>query len=535
MRPRCLVATWCLLAGAALASAAPADELLERYRRARDEPERLAVVAALRGDPGGAATLGEVLRLDPAERVRLAAVDALLALRTDEAARALLGAVDRWDPFVVDAVVRGLARSGLPGPTATWVLEHGLREGTPDQQAALVTLLAALDQRAALPAIRKASGSDRPWRLRAAAAGALGQLDPVGSGRDLRRLAGDPQLQVRVAALEALAAVPGDATGKLLRKAARSDSDWQARLAALRSFTAHEREEARPTLLEVLRDRDLHLSLRLCALTGLEGWQDPRGIEARIEALRGAEGRLEAALTASLQALTGQPHRTHAAWRAWWKQAREGWVFPAAAPPVGDDPTRTRVRFYDLPLESSCLCFVIDASGSMLEPAGGTRAAGPTPAGTTKWDVARRELAKALEALPEGASFGLVLFHERVVPLQTTPVKASQQNVAAALRLLEQQPPAGATDLYGPLAQLFHSGEPNDPAAADRVAFDTLVLLSDGLPTAGEVQDTGELLRRVAGWNRYAQVRIHCIGLGEQNRELLAGLASQSGGRYATR
>ena len=532
-----------LLLGASAAAAARADELLERYRRAREVSEREAVVEALRGDPAGAAALGEVLRADPEERVRLKAVAALLELGTDQAARTLLQAIDRWDPFVVDAAVRGLAARGLPAATAEWVLEHGLREGTPDQQAALVTLLSALERGEALPAIRKAAAKERPWRLRAAAATALSHLDPAGSWKDLRRLAGDAELRVRVAALEGLERVPGEAAWKLLRKAARSDSAWQARLAALRAMTARDRAGARALLVEVLPDHDLHLALRLAALEGLEGWQDPQGVEARIQALRAAEGRLEAALVRSLQALTGQPHRTHEEWKAWWRAAKEGFAFPAAAPPATDDPMRTRVRFYDLPLESTCLCFVIDASGSMSEPAGqgthtagqGTAGAAAAPAGPTKWEVARKELEKALDALPESASFGLVLFHERVVPLQTTPVKASKRNIAAALRLLDQHPPAGPTDLYGPLAQLFHAGEPSDPDAAARVAFDTLVVLSDGLPTAGDVQDTDELLRRVEGFNRFARVRIHCVGLGAQNRPLLEGLARASGGRYAAR
>lgn len=531
--PLCLLV---VLAGALRAG--PAEALLERYRRAREVEERLALVQQMTG-PEGVQALAEVLRVDPEERVRLRVVEALVALGTDAAARALLQAVDRWDPFVVEAVVRGLAGRGLPAETVEWILERGLREGTPDQQAALVTLLSGLERKEALPAIKKAAAGERPWRLRAAAASALSHLDPAGSAADIRRLAADEHLRVRVAALEGLERVPGDAAAKLLRKAARSDSDWQARLAALRALSARDPQGSRPLQLEVLKDLDLHLALRLSALELLEGWQDPRGVEARIEALKAADGRLELALVRSLQGLTAQPHTTHAQWKAWWREVREGWTFPAAPPPPADDPMRTRVRFYDLPIESSCVCFVLDASGSMSEPAGqdASRAAGapPPPGAPTKWQVARQELEKALSALPEGAKFGLVLFSDRVAPLQTTPVPASKKNVAAALALLDQHPPQGATDLHGPLALLFHAGEPDDPGAAARVAFDTLVLLSDGLPTAGAVQDAPELLRRVAGWNRFARVRIHAVGLGQQNKELLEGLARDGGGRYVAR
>lgn len=539
MSPRIALGLLALLCGVARADPA-VDALLERYRRAREVEERLAVVQQL-NRPEAVQALAEVLRVDPEERVRLRVVEALVGLGTDAAGRALLQAVDRWDPFVVEAVVRGLSGRGLPAETVEWILAHGLREGTPDQQAALVTLLSGLERKDALPAIKRAAAGERPWRLRAAAASALSHLDPAGSAADIRRLAGDEHLRVRVAALEGLERVPGDAAAKLLRKAARSDSDWQARLAALRALSARDPQGSRPLQLEVLKDLDLHLALRLSALELLEGWQDPRGVEARIEALKAADGRLELALVRSLQGLTAQPHTTHAQWKAWWREAREGWAFPAAPPPPADDPMRTRVRFYDLPIESSSVCFVLDASGSMNEPAGPARdtsrapGAAPPPGAPTKWEVARKELEKALSALPEGSKFGLVLFSERVAPLQTTPVPASKKNVAAALALLDQHPPQGATDLHAPLALLFHAGEPDDPGAAARVAFDTLVLLSDGLPTAGVVQDAPELLRRVKGWNRFARVRIHTVGLGEQNKELLQGLARDGGGQYASR
>lgn len=490
-------ATLVLLLVSGTALGAERDELLARWRQATDLLERERIVRELGSAP--VTVLREVLEQDPEERIRLVVVAALASRGEDEAGRALLGALSRWDPFVTEAALRGIAERGLPGPTVEWILAEARKQGgSTDRRAALLELLGRLERDEARPLLR-AAADEKAWRLRAGAAIGLAALDP--RSKELRRLARDEHLAVRVRALAGLEHAPEPAAQKLLEKAVRTDPAWQARLSALRALRGRDPAGTRALAAQVLADDDQREQVRREALVAVAPWQDPVALEAVRKAQRGARGRFAADLQ---RALT------------------------PGGDELPDDPRRTRVRFYGLAIESEAACFVIDASGSMSERAGG-------PRDETKWQVARKELAQALAALPEGARFGLVLFHERLVPLAQTPVPATRANQARALALLDAHAPAGATDLHAPLAAVFHAGEPEDPAAAERVEFDTLVLLTDGLPTAGVVIDPAELLRRVRGWNRWAGVRIHAVGLGQQDQDLLSRLASESGGRFVSR
>ena len=69
---------------------------------------------------------------------------------------------------------------------------------------------------------------------------------------------------------------------------------------------------------------------------------------------------------------------------------------------------------------------------------------------------------------------------------------------------------------------------------ASAVVFDTVAVLSDGLPTTGTVTEPGELRRRVRDWNRFARVRLHAVAVGD-SADLLAGLAADSGGASVVR
>jgi hypothetical protein len=78
----------------------------------------------------------------------------------------------------------------------------------------------------------------------------------------------------------------------------------------------------------------------------------------------------------------------------------------------------------------------------------------------------------------------------------------------------------GGTNLYDAVKRAF-----NDPDV------DTIVVLSDGEPTAGAVTDPSAIREDVARWNKNRGIVIHTIAVGGQLR-VLEWLAADSGGDH---
>ena len=60
---------------------------------------------------------------------------------------------------------------------------------------------------------------------------------------------------------------------------------------------------------------------------------------------------------------------------------------------------------------------------------------------------------------------------------------------------------------------------------------DTIFILSDGEPTAGDVLDPFRIREDVARWNRHRHIKLHTIAIGG-NLEVLEWLAKDAGGTY---
>ena len=60
---------------------------------------------------------------------------------------------------------------------------------------------------------------------------------------------------------------------------------------------------------------------------------------------------------------------------------------------------------------------------------------------------------------------------------------------------------------------------------------DTIYLLTDGVPSSGELADPEEILEVIMRENRIRQIVIHCISIGMKST-LLKDLANLTGGQY---
>jgi len=311
-----------------------------------------------------------------------------------------------------------------------------------------------------------------------------------------------------------------DAAIEAIRPLLLSDKVWQVRAAAREALVGLRSKHAIPVLIDGL-DAELKRN------------KDPWSLDVRLhDALERATG-------------IEMPPGKVDGWRDFWRKEGRAFEYVRAqdarqAQLVRQAQANARYRsFFKLDLDSDRVLFVVDLSGSMLEPVSG-KETGAGQSVTTKHKVVMEELKKIVMAIPDGGGFNLVAFSDRVQIW-----RASELGKPMLVRLddqardellgtfLDSLQPSGPTNLYAALdAALDFAGSGISDKYYD-VGFDTLYVLSDGAPSYGEVTDRDEILKRVRETNALRRITINCVTFGDKNEtEFLKKLAEENGGRH---
>jgi hypothetical protein len=304
------------------------------------------------------------------------------------------------------------------------------------------------------------------------------------------------------------------------------DEDGERRIAAIMQLGSRGVVD----LLERYEEWIVHSdwATRLAALRGLEGSRDKRVLPLIIGRLGAERGRMSAEFQDALWRLTGQPHgRNERAWRAWWQS--EGATFSIITRAElerrnqEEDDRRLKqitggAKFFGIRITSHRVIFIIDVSGSMNEL---TRGEYVGETGSPRMEVAKAELARAVDGLDAEALFNIIIFSGDVDSWLDAGVSSAEaSNKAAAQEYINRLGAMGGTNLYGALRLAFE-----DPDA------DTIVVLSDGEPSVGDVIDPHAIREEVIRWNEHRGIEIHCIAVGG-SLEVLEWIAQDSGGEY---
>ncbi|HEB53608.1 MAG TPA: VWA domain-containing protein [bacterium] len=239
-----------------------------------------------------------------------------------------------------------------------------------------------------------------------------------------------------------------------------------------------------------------------------------------------------------LRAMTGAlvPIDDPDAWRRFWAQEQDNIVVPDRLPQ--QVPEGTRTTFFGVPVTGASIAFLIDTSGSMDDaPAGKGPITGPRRTRTprTRLEAAKAQLALAVQAMPPESQFFLLTFADDARTWTRQPIRPGKRAARSVTGLLSRLHAKGGTNLYaGLVAALEVEGRSFGSDALPKI--DELFVLSDGEPTAGEVQDADEMLAIVRHANKYAKVRINTVftGAGEGS-DLLRRLAEENGGVFVQR
>ncbi len=210
-------------------------------------------------------------------------------------------------------------------------------------------------------------------------------------------------------------------------------------------------------------------------------------------------------------------------WVSWWKANKE--TFHLA--PVRDlDKSKgwtSGKGFFGIPITGSRVVFILDISGSMQAPLeGGTVARGRdgkvSRGGETRMDRAKSELRGAVKGLPVDSKFNVIFFSGGTKKWRKHLVQATQKNKKALFSYLLKINPNGGTALYDGMKEGLKVKELRKRGDRYSSSVDEIFLLSDGMPSVGEILDPEEILIRIREWNLGANVRINTIFVGSTRR-----------------
>lgn len=333
---------------------------------------------------------------------------------------------------------------------------------------------------------------------------------------ELKKYARSRSELVRAEAVYGLIQADQEKGESFARSVLRSSSEpIEARVAALRGLADRGSLTAHVEALRQLSSDEEHLQLEALDILA----RDPGADDVRylIDVVAKQEGRVQAMAVGLLQRITG--YRIGNDSRSWryfmMKHDAEGTDFRRDA--EGTPPADLTLSYMGIPIHGRRIVFVLDASGSMNAPlAERTR--------QTRGVRATQELAELLPRLPDDASFDIVFFESRVDGYGGGRlVRCDEKKLEDAADWLERRRFDGGTNLYGGLE-----------AAFERRGVDEVILLTDGMPSVGEVQAPRRILAWVQRWNRWRKVRVSTIGLSAPREAdwFLAKLAEQNSGVY---
>lgn len=255
--------------------------------------------------------------------------------------------------------------------------------------------------------------------------------------------------------------------------------------------------------------------LRSIAYRYLTKFRDIASIPLLIARVEREDGRLGAELAQALFAHTGTRCWKRKEWDAWWAEHKNGFVLPHPDTVRGGSGSGggQTVSYYDIPLVSSHVAFLIDRSGSMTARIG-------TDKKFTRLEAAKEQMRKVLEVLPKTHYCNLIVYESGVQAVWDTMRICDDPNREELLSRVKAIAPGGGTNIFDALEKAFQ-----DPGV------DTIYLLTDGEPSAGRLTGVDDIADEIRKQNRARQIVIHCIGLGIDSA-LLKRLAAESGGSY---
>ncbi len=362
---------------------------------------------------------------------------------------------------------------------------------------------------------------------------------------------------VRAVSAYALGAQSDPFSGKGLVERLKKESNFKVRIELLKAIARRNRQSAEDLVQNFIKGTKM--PVQYVAVHALSRIGTVKSVPVLIDRLDELDsGRIEREIIESLEYMTGKAfgHRI-VQWRMWWKRNKDKGLKPPAkrdenlakvkqkdkqdqADAGGD---QTRAMFYDKPIVSNRVLFVVDASKSMQSDATytggdaggqGNNDQGPQvpdlPDNPTKMEVAKYELMKSIKALRKNQLFNIIFFAGyETIWYRKSLLPGKPKVKAKAFRFIQNVEMRYATAIFDAMELGFMVGDVGGQPMTDevvrtgpgKVGPDTIYLATDGQPYFGQYDLTkknaplfNDFYQKMNRMNQFRLMKIHGIQIG---------------------
>ncbi len=286
-------------------------------------------------------------------------------------------------------------------------------------------------------------------------------------------------------------------------------------------------------LAPFLRGRDWRVSIAVVDL--LAAHPCAEGVDALLllmERQAGATGRrrvplLQERVWRRLREITGAnlPADDVRGWREFWQREGAQVRLRPAGPRAG--VRRTRATMRDVPVMGRDVAFLLDASASMKKTV--PDPADPAAAAVARLELAGRQIAAAVARLRKGTHYSLLTFTKTTTARFEETAGRRRGEREALTSFLAGLRAEGGSDILGGILHVLAA----EAERADPDGLEELFVVSDGLPSGGEVVEPARILQIVRELNRGRRIRIHTVFAGTgAGEEFLRQLAAENDGEF---
>ena len=328
-------------------------------------------------------------------------------------------------------------------------------------------------------------------QTRSDAAWGLSQLGDIPPETEIKlvKMASSERPSIRIQALRALRWFPNSDLAYLVINDCLEDELWAVRATAVASLELFRRDESLKPLFWLMENE---------------------------------AGRVRSDAIKALELLTGENFGASMhTWKSWYADQGDTYTLPTkeqATAMINARKNRSKHNgtiaqsgYHGIAVPSGGVVFILDISGSMNSRFSPTE---------TYYQHFSKALAETVLALKPDTPFNIILFSSGVRVWKSELVESSEKNCLEAQTWLEKTTPGGATNIYGALTTALSFDEAQ-----------TIFIMTDGSPSAGEFQMPESILAEIDRINRDRFIQINTIAAGSIRAEFLADLAATNGGK----